>query len=470
MRFLMAAWLLAVGCADPADDNALIDDVDGAKEDALTSASFLKLIDGATGRVWIDLSGLSTTLSSHLSDAASRGVDVQVELVMHQSSDGAAVLAEQGLEATGVHVAVDNSDPLSGIRALIDDSLFAPVSGGKLKKVTDSAKVSGAVASFSKAVAEPTQPDDALPAGHVRLLPMPDSTPGAIVSIIDRAHTSIDLEIYQLEDPLVTAALLRAADRHVKVRVMLEPKTVGAQNYDPQAKLLAHPGIQVQPTPPNFDHSGNVDHAKFFVIDGKELLFGSGNLVRSGLGGNHASEFNTRDFWVRDSHTAAVAEGKLLFAADWARHDTLSTKFSELVVTPDNADSSILALIGRAKTRVYVYNQSLSDSGIIQALIAAKQRGADVRVLLGYQPGFGGQPPKNQSAIDQLSAASIPAHFFRRNYLHGKVVVSDDQAFVGSQNFTSGGLRNNRELGEILSDADAVDELASTFLADEKAP
>lgn len=107
---------------------------------------------------------------------------------------------------------------------------------------------------------------------------------------------------------------------------------------------------------------------------------------------------------------------------------------------------------------------------MIQHLTDAKHRGVDVRVLLGNQPGFGGAPPANQPAIDTLTAAGIPAAYYTANYLHGKVIVSDDNGFVGSQNFTSGGLGNNRELGEILGSSTIVEPLAQGFLADQANP
>jgi phosphatidylserine/phosphatidylglycerophosphate/cardiolipin synthase-like enzyme len=64
----------------------------------------------------------------------------------------------------------------------------------------------------------------------------------------------------------------------------------------------------------------------------------------------------------------------------------------------------------------------------------------------------------------------ITAGFFTTHYLHGKVIVADTSAFVGSQNFTRGGLVNNRELGEVLTSSTIVATLAKTFLADEKNP
>jgi cardiolipin synthase len=301
-------------------------------------------------------------------------------------------------------------------------------------------------------------------------LPAGPATGAEIAGLIAAATKSIDLEIYQLQDPAITGALIAAAARGVKVRVMLEPRTVGAANFKPMSARLKAAGISVQPTPPAFDSHHNVDHAKFLVLDGGSMLFGTGNLVRSGVGGIRAGEFNHRDFWVHDSRRASVAEATQLFQADWDRTGTSAIGFKSLVVTPENSDRAVLDLIGSAKKKVWVWNQSLSDPGVTAALLAAKARGADVRVLLGFQPGFGGAPAPNQPALDTLAAAGIPSGFYTRNYLHAKGVITEDRAFLGSQNFTNGGLKNNREVGEIVDDRTMLDELGRMFADDEKNP
>src|SRR5262249_12007168 len=114
---------------------------------------------------------------------------------------------------------------------------------------------------------------------------------------------------------------------------------------------------------------------------------------------------------------------------------------------------------------LFVYNQSLNDDELLTHILSAKRRGVDVRVLLGFQPGFG-KPPDNQAALTKLNDAGITAQFMKRHYLHGKAVVSDALVYIGSQNFPSGGLRNNRGLGEIFDDAKAVETVAATFLDD----
>ena len=104
---------------------------------------------------------------------------------------------------------------------------------------------------------------------------------------------------------------------------------------------------------------------------------------------------------------------------------------------------------------------------MIASLLAAQARGVDVHVLLGDQPMGPGGRPKNQDTVDKLSAAGIKAKIFTGHYLHAKGIVTATQAFVGSQNFTAGGLAQNREVGEIFDDAGVVAKLSSIFKADE---
>ena len=460
----------ACGVEDPnADEWTPADPSDfDSKADGISSSSpaVLALIDGAHQRLFAQIPSLvDTTLLTHLKNAAQRGVDVHVYVVVPQPGHPATVLASEQLEATGVDITVERTTRLPGFLAIGDDKMLVGT------KTTTGPEVAKAATKFTMVTAEDVS--GALPAlgsDQTALMRMPEAGAGPIVSLIAGASTSIDLEIYQLQSPATIAALAAAQHRGVAVRVMLEPKTVGAQNYIPAKALLSAAGISVAATPPAFDSSHNVDHAKFMIVDGRELVFGSGNMVRSGLGGNPAQEFDNRDFWIRDRRSGSVSEAQKLFDADWSRKSTTSTTWSSLVLTPDNADAKILALIDGAHTRLYVYNQSLKDATLQQHLIDAKHNGVDVRVLLGNQPMGTSGPAVNQPAIDALKAAGIPAALFTTHYLHGKVIVADGQAFVGSQNFTSGGLGNNRELGEILPSTTIVDALAKGFLVDQAKP
>ncbi|MEW6738136.1 MAG: phospholipase D-like domain-containing protein, partial [Acidobacteriota bacterium] len=176
------------------------------------------------------------------------------------------------------------------------------------------------------------------PTEDINLYPMPEATPAPIVNAIKNAQKSVDVSIYLFTSPSVTGALKEAAARGVRVRVMLEPEVVGQKDANKEvAESLREAGIAVQDTPPEFSQGNKVDHAKFMIVDNKKLLFGTGNLVRSGLGEEGALSFN-RDFWVEDTRAEVVNEARTLYEADWQQQSTSGIEFKHLVVTPDNGN------------------------------------------------------------------------------------------------------------------------------------
>ena len=74
--------------------------------------------------------------------------------------------------------------------------------------------------------------------------------------------------------------------------------------------------------------------------------------------------------------------------------------------------------------------------------------------------------PKNEAAIKQLRAAGIEAGYLTQSYLHAKTVITETQVFIGSQNFTGGGLGQNREVGEVLDDTALLKQPQAQFMAD----
>jgi len=450
-RFALIFALFLGGCALEAGD------VDTDADEVTTDAAMTALVGSAKKIVYANVkSTASKALTTALTSAAKSGVEVHV--ILKEGSHDTTWQLQQSLEANGVDCDVMATSTVTGVNMIADKTALV----GTSKKTATTAQTSAFAQAFA---GDKVSSGSLLPSGTVKVLPMPDKGRDRIIQVFGAAKKTIDLSIYALQERGVVASLEGAAKRGVTVRVMLEPKTVGGSNEASMAKELSAAGITVQSTPPNFDASHNVDHAKFAIIDGKELLMGTGNMVRSGLGGVTDDVYANRDFWFEDARTTQIGEAQRVFDADWAHTSTSASTLPDLVVTPDNADDTIGAFIDGAKKRLYLYNQSLSDADYITKIIAAKKRGVDVRVLLGYQPAFGGQPP-NAPAISQLTAAGIDAQYLKKHYLHAKAIVADGEVYLGSQNFTNGGLRNNREMGEILSDATSVSTVVTTFEAD----
>src|SRR5205823_1635696 len=170
-------------------------------------------------------------------------------------------------------------------------------------------------------------------------------------------------------------------------------------------------------------------------------------------------------FWVEDTQAESLSEAGKLFDADWNRQPTTGVTFKNLVVTPDDDEPDIFAVMDAAKAggHLKVYNQSLSDKDTVQKLLDAKKRGVNVQVLLGAFQDKPGLPPSNDKAVKTLRAAGVDVKYLTSSYLHAKAVVTDDTAFLGSQNFTGGGLVRNREVGEIFKQAALVKQLNAQF-------
>jgi phosphatidylserine/phosphatidylglycerophosphate/cardiolipin synthase-like enzyme len=86
------------------------------------------------------------------------------------------------------------------------------------------------------------------------------------VALLDKAERSIDIAAYVLTDWPVISALIRAAQRGVRVRVYLGAKQFGGEQTAPLlAELTSCPGIEAR-----FKHAGSpLMHLKSYQIDGR---------------------------------------------------------------------------------------------------------------------------------------------------------------------------------------------------------
>ena len=131
----------------------------------------------------------------------------------------------------------------------------------------------------------------------------------------------------------------------------------------------------------------------------------------------------------------------------------------QVAFTPwDNAEGMIVERIRRAKHQILVQAFSFTSRALANALIAAKKRGVDVRILADREQTFGGE----SSRIPELDQAGIPVMLeVRYQSAHNKVMVIDagtaDAAVVtGSYNWTYAAQYKNAENVLILRHNDDV--------------
>jgi len=120
----------------------------------------------------------------------------------------------------------------------------------------------------------------------------------------------------------------------------------------------------------------------------------------------------------------------------------------QVAFTPwDDAEGMIVEAIAGARRQVLVQAYSFTSRNLAGALIAARQRGVDVRILADREQTFSGE----NSRIPDLAAAGIEvAVEVRYQSAHNKVMVLDAGApeaavITGSYNWTYAAQNRNAE-------------------------
>jgi len=324
---------------------------------------------------------------------------------------------------------------------------------------TAKAKTDSTAKSASKPKPKPKPASHPAPAaagsGSLSALVEPKNGVGVIYKLITGAKSSVDLTMYELKDTTAEDDLAADAKRGVDVRVILDQHLEKSRNTASYDFLAAH---HVHVT---WADAGTTYHQKTLTVDGKTSVIMTLNMVSEDYAG-------TRDFAVIDTSHADVAAIVATFNADFAHKSITPPVGADLVWSPTNSQASILAVINAAKHTLSVENEEMDDSTITGALIAAAKRGVDVEVIMTAESEW-------DSAFSQLARAGVHVRTYADSdnvlYIHAKAVVadagrSDQQVFVGSENFSKASLGYNRELGLRTTNKSVISVISATLAAD----
>jgi phosphatidylserine/phosphatidylglycerophosphate/cardiolipin synthase-like enzyme len=296
----------------------------------------------------------------------------------------------------------------------------------------------------------PTTPRTAAPESFYG----PEGLEDHLGSLLDVAEHTLALQMYLFDDPVLRDRVIAAKQRGVDVRVLLDP---GEHANAAIAQAFVQQGIATRNTPPIYSYS----HAKYFVIDDEIGVIMSMNF-------NTGAMNYERNYGFIDQDPDDVADLMRIFTMDWAAAGNQTPRpanlaCTRLIVSPDNSRQRVLDFIGGAKTTLDVEAMYVTDSSVSSAIVAAAQRGVVVRVML-EDPA---QQDGNQAVANAFAADGIPVHFATDQFfLHAKLLVADGVAFVGSENYSTTSLTQNREVGALLIEPDAVAPIQAQYEAD----
>lgn len=122
-----------------------------------------------------------------------------------------------------------------------------------------------------------------------------------------------------------------------------------------------------------------------------------------------------------------------------------------------SAEAMVLSVIDEARAEIRLAGYSFTSPEVASALIRAKARGVDVRLVLDEKAN---QNRISQSAINLLAARDIPVRLNGQYAaLHDKFIVADGRMVeTGSFNYTRAGARHNSENVLVIGDMPALAE------------
>jgi phosphatidylserine/phosphatidylglycerophosphate/cardiolipin synthase-like enzyme len=146
-------------------------------------------------------------------------------------------------------------------------------------------------------------------------------------------------------------------------------------------------------------------------------------------------------------------------------HPPVSTASIDIWYSPEDEPLARVAqLCDQAEQYIFVAVYGLTSPLAVKALVKAKKRGVDVRIITDRERF---QDPKQRLALSTLREADIPIKINRHDGLmHLKQVVIDDEINInGSMNHTTSGNRYNDERVDVIRDRAMTLRARDKFLA-----
>lgn len=251
-----------------------------------------------------------------------------------------------------------------------------------------------------------------------------------------QSSNQILTEVYLLSDPKIISEIASHS-----VQIILEEHPYGGGNLNQKTKSLL--GNLVNWANPSY----TLTHAKFMVFDNQVVCILNMNLTKSAFSKN-------REYNICSREKDDVKEATNIFTADSKRQNYTPTD-PHLIISPDNSRGKLTALLNSAKSQIDIEIEVLTDKKIVD-LLSKKALNMPVRIIT----------PEKKS-VDNPIIPNTQTKILKSPYPHAKLVIIDHQrAYVGSINFTTQSMDQNRELGILISQPNIIEKLRNTFESD----
>jgi len=269
-----------------------------------------------------------------------------------------------------------------------------------------------------------------------------------ITKAIENAHYTLDVALYNLQIPDTAKALIKARDRGVKVRVVLDyehfyPKA----NSDIQTIVDAKLDIRIMK---GRGGSGSM-HNKYAIFDGTALETGSANWSTLAETGSYENMMFVFDRDILNGYQKNFewmwAQGKLpgdqsagwpkpgpLPAAPFTTVDLNGTRFPPYIFSPrGGTEQTIVRALDAAQHDIVIAMFAFTSKPAMEALTRASSRGVQVRIMTSLKSAF---PFKEQVKQARIEYRLKPGRV-ENGIMHNKYGVVDGRLLInGSFNWS----------------------------------
>jgi len=265
---------------------------------------------------------------------------------------------------------------------------------------------------------------------------------GPLVKAIDAARLSIDVAAYSLSLNSVRNALLRAYDRGVTVRIVME--STNMDRSDPQ--ILIEAGVPIIG-----DNSQGLMHDKFIVIDKSEVWLGAMNFTDSGTYEDNNNLMRIHSTKIAEDYSVEFKEmfednmfGPNVVAKTPNPTVTIDDTRIDIYFSPDDGVLSALAsLLSSAQESIHFLAFSFTSNDLGVIVREKAEAGLTIAGVMDQE-----QVSSNQGTeYDPFKQADLDVRIDgNAGQMHHKVFIVDEKIVVlGSYNFSQSAEERNDE-------------------------
>lgn len=338
---------------------------------------------------------------------------------------------------------------------------------------------------------------NASPCSSIEILENGEELYPNMLAAINAAKHRVYLSSYIFQDDisgqLFLSALLNAQNRGVDVRIIIDG--LGAILYPPridkklrQAQLNIRLFDQAKFIPPSL-HINMRNHRKLLLVD-REIAFTGGQNISD----RHLVQLPDNQKKALDLHFSftgkTVVELEKTFLKDWESCSKNSDALSKPKPIPvskhsthqktvawtrvildgpnenlDRLNELLVGVFSMAKRRIWIMTPYfLPGHDLVGAMIGAKHRGVDVKILLPARTNVHITHWATQHSLQHIQAHGLAVFLQPAPFVHTKAIIIDDSyALVGSANLDPRSLRLNFELGVEIFSKEFNDRLGRYF-------